>query len=332
MNALPEISNGAAGLAARSVRWDGRSGMFRGCVFCGCKSPRPLLLVPMLAAMTLWAPARQPSASAQSPPDDRVPPLVSVKELRTWLADPRLRILDTRPGNDYVRGHVRGAVLVDVADWTRLSGTEEGLLDEETWAERIGGLGVARDSRVVVYGTSWPTSARIWWLLRFQGVRDARVLDGGWMAWRKDGAPIDNRLLTVDEAEFTPQPQIRLLATKPEIRHWLQKDSVQIVDARSAEEYRQHIPGAVHIEWSRLIDQGGHMRPAAALGALFREAGLSPQKPVVAYCRSGARASVMVIGLYRAGFPDVRNYYFSWNDWTSPPPGPIESASRGTAP
>ncbi|RMG35210.1 MAG: sulfurtransferase, partial [Planctomycetota bacterium] len=259
---------------------------------------------------------------------DDPPPLVAAADLKKQLHDPRLRILDTRAGSDYVRGHVRGAVLVDVADWTRSSSTEESLLDEEAWAERLGDLGIEHDSRVVVYGTSWPTAARIWWLLRFQGVRNVRLLDGGWSAWRKVEGPIDNRPPMIDATDFTPRPRIELLATKPEIRHWLQKDSVQIVDARSAEEYRRHIPGAVHIEWTRLIDERGHMRSAANLRTLFRKAGLDPHKPVVAYCRSGARASVMVIGLYRAGFSDVRNYYFSWNDWISPPPGPVETVSR----
>ena len=109
-------------------------------------------------------------------------PLIGVDELAARLGE--VTVLDVRyrmggpPGPDeYAAGHVPGARWVDHAEWAKEFGDGR---DAEGWGKRIGRLGIGSDSTVVVYDDSRSKdAARIWWVLRYWGVEDVRLLNGG---------------------------------------------------------------------------------------------------------------------------------------------------------
>jgi thiosulfate/3-mercaptopyruvate sulfurtransferase len=91
------------------------------------------------------------------------------------------RVLDARPRAKYEAGHVPGAVWVNTREWAKAFNTEP---EQTAWASRIGKLGIKADTPVVVYDdVRSNNSARIWWILRYWGVRDVRLLNGGWPGW-----------------------------------------------------------------------------------------------------------------------------------------------------
>jgi ubiquinone/menaquinone biosynthesis C-methylase UbiE/rhodanese-related sulfurtransferase len=87
--------------------------------------------------------------------------LIQPEELEKDLGRAKLRLVDTRPQADYARGHVPGAVRVDAKAWEALGKKDGGFHDARAWGEKVGRLGVSHDSRVVVYGSSLPDTARI---------------------------------------------------------------------------------------------------------------------------------------------------------------------------
>jgi thiosulfate/3-mercaptopyruvate sulfurtransferase len=257
-------------------------------------------------------------------------------EAAARAADPAALVLDVRPREKYLAGHVPGAVWVDAADWGKAFGPGAAA---EAWNERLGKAGIDPDTRVVVYADDVRDAARIWWILRYWGVKDVRLLNGGWRAWQAG----EGKVVT---QETVPQRKtVRLtaleerLATKQQLLDLLKGMPPQIVDARSSAEFcgeaetarrNGSVPGAVHLEWTECLDpKTGRFKSADELRRLLAERGIDVNKPAVTYCQSGGRASVMAFTLELMGGKQVRNYYRSWSEWGNDPDTPVVKPKPG---
>ncbi len=242
----------------------------------------------------------------------------------------QFRILDARGKNSYQEGHIPNALWVDVETWAR---TAKNLQDRAAWEKLIGGLGIDVDTRVVVYGGEVPNTARVWWLLRYWGIRDVRLLNGGWKAWQQAGGAVSKDVPEVPKTAVKLTPHPERLVLKDQLLRSLKEQSFQIVDTRSTPEYcgtartaerNGAIPGAIHREWSDLVDaKTGRFKAPAELTRLLRDSGIEAKRPTVTYCQSGGRAAVMAFALELMGMKDVRNYYRSWSEWGNAPDTPV---------
>ena len=106
--------------------------------------------------------------------------LIQPEELQKDLKRPGLRLLDTRSQPDYARGHIPGAVRVDVKSWQELGKKDGGFHDAAAWGRKVGELGLSHDSQAVVYGSALTDTARVWWTVKYLGLRNVAILDGGW--------------------------------------------------------------------------------------------------------------------------------------------------------
>jgi thiosulfate/3-mercaptopyruvate sulfurtransferase len=286
----------------------------------------------MLASLCCLLLSAAPAVDAAAPGYPRPELLIEAADLARALPAGRFRVLDARAEADYRAGHVPGAVRVDADDWRRAF--QDGK-DRDGWARRVGALGIDLDTPVVIYDDKRGNdAARVWWVLRYWGVRDARLLNGGWKAWRGNGRPVekgDNRPRAV-EPKLAPQP--RRLATKDQVKEALGGKRTQILDARSTAEYcgtsqtarkAGAIPGAVHLEWTDTLDRTtGKFKSAAELARLFKQADIDVNRPATTYCQSGGRAAVLAFVLELMGGGDVRNYYRSWAEWGNADDTPVE--------
>lgn len=240
-------------------------------------------------------------------------------------------ILDARAKSRYAERHIAGARHVDHNEWAGGFGAGD---DAAGWSKRIAALGIRADSRVVVYDDARGKDAcRIWWLLRYWGVGQAGVLNGGWAEWAEGNRPTATRPPAVVASDFRAVPAHRHQVRKSQLLEALPQNRLQIVDARSFDEYcgveklknrkAGSIPGAKHLDWTQLVDARGRFKPAAELNRLFADAGIDPARPTSVYCQSGGRASVMVFALELMGAPDVSNYYPSWGEWGNSDDTPV---------
>jgi thiosulfate/3-mercaptopyruvate sulfurtransferase len=117
-----------------------------------------------------------------------------------------------------------------------------------------------------------------------------------------------------------------VLATKAEVLTGLSGKTVRLVDARSPAEYTAgHIPGAVNIPFdTTATGTPAQVKSPADLHALFAAKGIGDSDSVVTYCTTGVRGAVDYFALLRAGFPNVRLYTGSWNEWSADPAAPVE--------
>lgn len=291
----------------------------------------------MITAVLLASAAVLVAGGARSVADDgyaRPQLLIQPDRLAEMSAQDRPIVLDARAKDDFVQGHIPAAHWVDHAAWSKAFADGQ---DAATWSGRISGLGMNEQAQVVVYDDNRSKdAARIWWILRYWGVEQVSLLDGGWTGWRAGDHRVDSggSSQPAEAVEFVATPAEERLVTKAELLASLGRAELQVVDTRSEQEHcgiealgnkrSGAIPGAKHLEWSDLVDEETQrFKPAAELSRLFAEAGIRLDRPAATYCQSGGRASVMAFALELMGGDQVSNYYRSWSEWGNADDTPI---------
>ncbi|WP_406498097.1 sulfurtransferase [Streptomyces sp. NBC_00846] len=266
-------------------------------------------------------------------------PIITASECVSESAGPRPPVLldvrwqlggpHGRP--DYEAGHIPGAVFVDLdaeLAGPAGSGGRHPLPDPEEFGAVMRRAGVSRGIPVVVYdgGQGW-AAARAWWLLRWTGHTDVRVLDGGLAAWQGD---LETDVPTPAEGDFRPVPGALPLLDADGAAALAR--SGLLLDARAAERYRGdvepidrvggHIPGAVSAPTSENTGDDGRFLSAPSLAARFEGLGADRAPEVGVYCGSGVSGAHEVLALAVAGIPAAL-YAGSWSEWSADESRPV---------
>ena len=261
-------------------------------------------------------------------------PLVEATQLRQTLeSEDRTGVilLDARSKAQYEKGHLPSALWVDADAWRQLSFEPQGLSNVSAWSAKLGALGIKSDSTVVVYGDALPNTARIWWLLRYAGIKKAAVLDGGNKAWEAIAGQV-----TTDVAKPKPtDPEIdfdrSLLAELDDVV--ATRGECAVIDARSASEFSGargigsrvgHIPSATHLDWTEFVDDKGKLLKKEEIVKLLESKGCSIDSPMITHCQTGGRSSVVALALEAAGSKQIRNYYKGWSEYAGALTQPVE--------
>jgi thiosulfate/3-mercaptopyruvate sulfurtransferase len=251
-----------------------------------------------------------------------VPSLVVTPEwLAAHLDHPALRLLDVRSLENYNEGHLPGAVQVELAQLSSESNGVPGMLLAATaFATKMSAYGVDSSKAVVLYDDNWGMpAARVLWALARYGHTNAAVLTGGWDRWQEEGHPHSSEPVQPTPAHFQVKPVDEHLAERTWVQQHLHNPDVILIDTRTPGEYAQgHLPGAVNWDWMNAVPVAGWdlMKPADELRATLESLGATPEKAIVTYCRSGARAAHTYLVLRMLGYPRVRNYDGSWLEWS----------------
>lgn len=241
---------------------------------------------------------------------------------------------------EYLDGHIPGAVYVDLDTQLAQKGDaahgRHPLPPLEVLQAAVRSWGISAGDRVVVYDNAKSTAAsRAWWLLRYAGLADVRVLDGAFAQWKAEGNEVETGDVAVEPGTATleyghlPLLDIDDAAAFP-------TDGV-LLDARAPERYRGesepldpragHIPGAVNAPSTGNVDRQGRFLPADQLRERFAELGVQDGTAVGAYCGSGITAAHNALALTLAGFePAV--YPGSWSQWSNHPDRPVATGAE----
>jgi thiosulfate/3-mercaptopyruvate sulfurtransferase len=259
--------------------------------------------------------------------------LVTFDDLQQRIGDPHLRLLDTRPQSEYDKGHIPGAVRIDAKAVEKLAAKPGALVDCAVWEAWIAPLGIGPDTEVLIYDSNRQLdAARLWWLLRYLGVGQVGLIDGGFPLWQKQGRPETAETPKVEPRKFEVRFRTDRLATRDEVLGALKQGKVRVIDARSQAEHTGlekrakrggRVPTSCHLEWAQLVDADGRFLDEASLRGKLAKAGVKPGEPVITHCQGGGRASVDAFVFERLGFP-TRNYYLGWSDWGNAEDTPVE--------
>ena len=244
------------------------------------------------------------------------------------LADVRW-YMDGRSGREaYERGHLPGAVFVDLDEWLAAppsaAAGRHPLPDPEVFATGMSRLGISNTTTVIAYDDAGGViAARLVWMLRTLG-GNAALLDGGLTAY--DGV-LETGTRHAASTEFSAIPwPASILATMEDVSAAV-KAGVPVIDARPAERFRGdsevvdarpgHIPGARSVPCRDNVDASGRFLPVPVLRETFASAGIVDGGPVIAYCGSGVTACHNLLALELAGLGTGRLYPGSWSQWAA---------------
>ncbi|MEI7556599.1 sulfurtransferase [Candidatus Chlorohelix sp.] len=283
--------------------------------------------------------------------------LVNAGWLSARLNDPSLRIIDMRgyvlavtaedgtqearytgAREEYEASHIPGAVYLD---WTKdIVDLNDPVPVQVAGAQQIAHVlsdaGIGDEHTIIVYDAhpAMQFATRMWWVLRYYGHHDVRVLDGGWNKWSKEGNPSNALLPHHKFAVFTPRLHPELRAEAEQVKDMLGKPGITLVDARDIGQYSGkirrgtrggHIPSAISLPREELIDSAsGTFKSDAEIRAIAENAGLKPEDQIVAYCNGGVAATSVLFSLSIIGFHKLTNYDGSWNEWNEREDLPIE--------
>jgi thiosulfate/3-mercaptopyruvate sulfurtransferase len=200
---------------------------------------------------------------------------------------------------------------------------------------------------VVIYEdamhTGYGQSCRGWFLLRYLGHPRVQILHGGLQAWKAAGLEVTDAAVTATPRQFTADVDASLMVTWQDMLAALDRDEVVKLDVRDRDEWtgessspygkdfaprKGRIPGAVWIEWYRLMRSGSDVPMFVQPEDVLRtcaQVGIDTDSEVILYCFKGARAANTMVALHEAGIRNVRLYFGSWNEWSRDASLPIDA-------
>jgi thiosulfate/3-mercaptopyruvate sulfurtransferase len=265
---------------------------------------------------------------------------------RLVVLDVRWRLGGPPPGELYASGHLPGAVSVDL-DRDLAAPVGDGrrgrhpLPEPGALQEALRRCGIDEDSSVVAYDDADGSSAaRAWWLLRWAGLEDVRVLDGGIAAWIAAGLPLTTEVPSSEPGNIVVRPGA-MPVLDAESAAGLVAGGGVLLDARVEPRYRGevepvdpvagHIPGARSAPTSGNVDASGRFLSPERLQERFAALGVESGRAVGAYCGSGVTAAQEVLALHLAGIPAAL-YPGSWSEWVADRSRPVEIGPDRTVP
>ena len=269
-------------------------------------------------------------------------PIISVSELQEQceaastpvLLDCRYDLADLEDGRvRYLREHLPGAQYVSLDDdCCAPIGTHGGrhpLPTTDAMAALFSRLGIERGSTPgLAYDDEGGCyAARVWWMLRYCGHEDVRVLDGGFTAWKEAGGALTREVPEVSATVFIPEVQAELIADERNVR---ERDASQLlIDCRAQERFTGaqetidrvagHIPGAFNVPWKGLVEEDGRFRSVSTLADQLT----AVDERSIMYCGSGVTACVNILAAELCALGLPRLYAGSWSDWITWPENPV---------
>jgi thiosulfate/3-mercaptopyruvate sulfurtransferase len=256
---------------------------------------------------------------------------------RVVLLDVRWALGDDRGRQNYLAGHLPGAVFVDLetelADRATAADGRHPMPSLQRLQSAARRWGIREGDAVVAYdATGGLAAARAWWLLRWAGVADVRLLDGGLGAWVRAGGTLETGdvvpptgdvtltgggmpVLSIDEAAALPTSGGVLLDARAGERY---RGEAEPVDPRAG-----HVPGALSAPTTENLAPDGTFRPPHDLAERFAGLGAERGTVVGVYCGSGVTAAHEVAALAAAGI-EAALWPGSWSQWSADPARPAE--------
>ncbi|EMY0010257.1 thiosulfate sulfurtransferase YnjE [Escherichia coli] len=256
-----------------------------------------------------------------------------------WGA-PKLYLISHIPGADYIdTNEVESEPL-----WNKVS-------DEQLKA-MLAKHGIRHDTTVILYGRDVYAGARVAQIMLYAGVKDVRLLDGGWQTWSDAGLPVERGTPPKVKAEpdfgvkIPAQPQLML--DMEQARGLLHRQDASLVSIRSWPEFIGTTSGYSYIKpkgeiagarWGHAGSDSTHMedfhnpdgtmRSADDITAMWKAWNIKPEQQVSFYCGTGWRASETFMYARAMGWKNVSVYDGGWYEWSSDPKNPVATGERG---
>lgn len=269
-------------------------------------------------------------------------PLISPSDLSKMLeSSPKdVKILDAtfvlpnsdkNPHETWTKKRIGNAEFFSIKDVADPENDLPHMLPSKTlFQDYVQGLGINKEDIIVIYGqdNSLMGPARAWWMFKCFGHSTVQILDGAFPAWLKQGFEIStNEPKGPKLGDFVAAFNPTFVKTKQDILSAIQNHDALILDARPKDRFlgtspeprkgmvAGHMPGAVNIPASTLLDAEGYFKNKEELNTLFKFHHIETDKPIITTCGSGVTACALSLALELADYNNTPVYDGSWSEW-----------------
>lgn len=278
---------------------------------------------------------------------------VSPEELSEMMKNDNVIIVSCRKTKDYSKVHIKGAVNVwhqDLYQIREVEFVEE--VDEDEYEEyivEVGGLintpselakifgkqGISENKTIVVYDDgSDKYSGRLYWIFKYMGCKNVKILNGGMKSWKAERKALTFKKTKLEPVAFVPKPDTSKIVSIEYLDEHLDDSETVIVDARSKAEYDGeegravrfgHIPGAINLEYKEILNENGTIKSKEDLEKIFEAAGISSDKEIFLYCETSVRAGIIYAALTTIlEYKKVKVYDGAFSEWAADSSKPVE--------
>ncbi|MFC0472408.1 sulfurtransferase [Halalkalibacter kiskunsagensis] len=254
------------------------------------------------------------------------------------IIDVRFQLANPEAGKQvYKEAHIPEAVYIDLendlSSAVREHGGRHPLPDLNEFAEKLGRIGIGKDTNVIVYDDQGGmVASRLWWLLKHLGHSNVAILDGGFSKWVSKGYEVTKNIPVNTSKTFLVQISDEwAYVNANQVKERLNHPDTVLIDSRESNRYfgweepidtiAGHIPGAVNYFWKNVLNENGLWKDNEELKENFSE--VLHSKEIIVYCGSGVSACPNVLALKKAGYSNVKLYAGSWSDWITHEDFPI---------
>lgn len=297
------------------------------------------LFIPTLAAI-LGLVIAAPAWAAQ--------PLLSPSDLDAIVAQPNVQVIDIRPAEQYTAGHIPGAVSAPYPQWRGPADNPGQLPPIDQLTALVRNLGLAADTHAIVVSTgknasAFGGSARVYWTLKYLGLTNLSILNGGYNAWQQADLPTDAATVRVTPTQYQAQPDSSIIATTQDVAAQIGNADTRLVDARPHGYYvgdkkSPVVPVAGTIKGAINVQQGEWFKPGTSVFVAPEKARRTASQALdgeasetISFCNTGHWAATDWFALSEvAGIKNVRLYPASLAEWAQDADLPMANVpSRG---
>jgi len=253
--------------------------------------------------------------------------LISAKELAKIIKDDNVVVVDTRKAKDYNKTHIKGAIHIYQGDLNTDKPVKSMLKKPSDLSSFLGSKGISEKNEIILYCNKGTNAGRVYWALKYMGAENVKILDGQMKAWKAERKPITKKASTRKATTFNKTLHKEYLARMSDVKKSVNDASIVLIDARDTDEYdgtkedklrKGHIPGAISIPKSSLVDSKSKLKSKEALATIFNNAGVTSDKKVIIYCKSSSRAGLEFMALTSVlGYKNVKVYDGAFYEWES---------------
>lgn len=270
--------------------------------------------------------------------------LVDVAWMKEHQDDPNVCLIEINwhDKNAYEEGHIPGAL---GWNWKEMLWDPDmrDFPTPEVFAERLGQAGISNDTTVVFYGGPVQFGTYGWWVFKYCGHKDVRMLDGGRVRWAGEGNSLTKDVPSVSPTKYKPASRNEAMRVlRDGVLDSISRDDTVILDHRSPQEYAGtmvgvpghpdvgaerygRIPGALHANFAEMLNEDETFKSPEQLAYFLKKQGGMKDKNIISYCRLSHRATLAYFVMRELlGYENVQCYDGSWTEWGSIVGVPIE--------
>ena len=253
--------------------------------------------------------------------------LIEAKEVAKMMKDDNVVVISAQKTSAYNDFHITGSISLPPSILVNNEPVTYMLKDVAEMEQIIGAKGVSEKNTIIIYDEgSHKYSGRLYWVFKYLGAPDVKIMNGGLEAWKAIRKPVTASPTTRNETTFTANVQAQFLASLEEVKSVHLDPGYAIIDARSDAEYagtndtklrKGHIPNAIHINYTDVIASNGKLKSAEELTALYEGKGVTPDKTVIIYCKTSVRAAIEFAALNSVlGYENVKVFDGAFVEWS----------------